>query len=61
MKRIIIGAAVVALALTGCTAQVAGTDVKTIGLPDGRTVLCVVVGSGSSGAVSIDCDWDSAK
>ena len=53
MKRLIM-LALVALALTGCSATYLETGayvVERVKLPNGGTVLCVIADSG------VDCNW----
>lgn len=61
MKKLIITglAAGIAVILSGCgvTANWTPPAVKTVELPDGQELYCIVVDGGGSG-VSVDCGWE---
>lgn len=49
-----------ALLLSACDLSQAGgigTDVRTVRLQDGRTVVCVVAANTSTKTAALDCDW----
>ncbi|CAM4519132.1 hypothetical protein NONI108955_41225 [Nocardia ninae] len=48
------------LLLSACDpsrAGTVGTEVRTVRLPDGRTVVCVVAANTSAKSAAVDCDW----